>query len=138
MRWILRGLTDNHAHTDPSASDPRLRGRTYTIPFDAVWETALTVARKRMRGWAVLYCDDQSGVIVAEATSLLWKFIDDVRISIGLDENGQTRVDLKSASRKGKIDWGRNPRGISGFLRRLDRELAVRPNQILDPNWMNE
>jgi uncharacterized protein (DUF1499 family) len=77
-------------------------------------------------------------VIVAEASSLLWKFIDDVRISIGLDENGQTRVDLKSASRKGKIDWGRNPRGISGFLRRLDRELAVRPNQILDPNWMNE
>ena len=90
-----------------------------------------------MRGWAVLYCDDQSGV-VAEASSLLWKFIDDVRISIGLDENGQTRVDLKSASRKGKIDWGRNPRRISGFLRRLDRELAVRPNQILDPNWMNE
>ena len=89
-----------------------------------------------MRGWSVLYIDDQTGVIVAEALRLLWKHKDDVRISIGLDENGQTRVDLRSTSRQGKRDWGRNRRRISSFLRFLDRELSAHPDQILNQSWV--
>ena len=89
-----------------------------------------------MRGWSVLYIDDQTGVIVAEALRLLWKHKDDVRISIGLDENGQTRVDLRSTSRQGKRDWGRNRRRISSFLRLLDRELSAHPDQILNQSWV--
>ena len=84
-----------------------------------------------MRGWSVLYIDDQTGVIVAEALRHPWKHKDDVRISIGLDENGQTRVDLRSTSRQERWDWGRNRRRISSFLRLLDRELRARPDQIL-------
>ena len=131
MRWIFQGLSGSHAHTDVSATDPRLRGRTYTIPFDAVWKAALKVSNKQMRGWSVLYIDDQTGVIVAEALRSPWKHKDDVRISIGLDENGQTRVDLRSTSRQEKWDWGRNRRRILSFLRLLDRELSARPDQIL-------
>ncbi|HIF55669.1 MAG TPA: DUF1499 domain-containing protein [Gemmatimonadetes bacterium] len=132
MKWILQGLSGNHAHTDVSATDPRLRGRTYAIPFDGVWKTALRISNKQMRGWSVLYIDDQTGVIVAEALRLPWRDKDDVRISIGLDENGQTRVDLRSTSRQGKRDWGRNRRRILSFLRLLDRELSARPDQILN------
>ena len=115
-----------------AATDPSLRGRTYAIPFDGVWKAALKVSNKQMRGWSVLYIDDQTGVIVAEALRLPWRDKDDVRISIGLDENGQTRVDLRSTSRQGKRDWGRNRRRISSFLRLLDRELSARPDQILN------
>ncbi|HIA98932.1 MAG TPA: DUF1499 domain-containing protein [Gemmatimonadetes bacterium] len=132
MKRILQGLSGNHAHTDVSATDPRLRGRTYAIPFDGVWKAALKVSNKQMRGWSVLYIDDQTGVIVAEALRLPWRDKDDVRISIGLDENGQTRVDLRSTSRQGKRDWGRNHRRILSFLRLLDRELSARPDQILN------
>lgn len=132
MKWILQGLSGNHAHTDVSATDPRLRGRTYAIPFDGVWKAALKVSNKQMGGWSVLYIDDQTGVIVAEALRLPWRDKDDVRISIGLDENGQTRVDLRSTSRQGKRDWGRNRRRILSFLRLLDRELSARPDQILN------
>ncbi|MEC7740559.1 MAG: DUF1499 domain-containing protein [Gemmatimonadota bacterium] len=132
MKWILQGLSGNHALTDVSATDPRLRGRTYAIPFDGVWKAALKVSNKQMRGWSVLYIDDQTGVIVAEALRLPWRDKDDVRISIGLDENGQTRVDLRSTSRQGKRDWGRNHRRILSFLRLLDRELSARPDQILN------
>jgi len=132
LKWILQGLSGNHAHTDVSATDPRLRGRTYAIPFDGVWKAALKVSNKQMRGWSVLYIDDQTGVIVAEALRLPWRDKDDVRISIGLDENGQTRVDLRSTSRQGKRDWGRNHRRILSFLRLLDRELSARPDQILN------
>lgn len=133
MSGVLRGLTQNRAHTDPSAADRRLRGRTYAIPFDAVWTASLDVARGRIRGWTVVETDDERGVIRAESVTLLWRFVDDVRISIGLDENGQTRVDVESASRVGKGDLGRNPRTIGTFLRRLDKELAVRPGHVLDP-----
>ena len=77
-----------------SATDPRLRGRTYAIPFDGVWKAALKVSNKQMRGWSVLYIDDQTGVIVAEALRLLWKHKDDVRISIGLDAVSYTHLTL--------------------------------------------
>ena len=83
--------------------------------------------------------DDQSGVIEAVSKTLVFGFVDDVRVEIGLDENGQTRVDLWSASQIGRGDLGRNRRTIGRFLRRLDRSLDAQPGQILDathtPAW---
>ena len=83
--------------------------------------------------------DDQSGVIEAVSKTLVFGFEDDVRVEIRLDENGQTRVDLWSASRIGRGDLGRNRRTIGRFLRRLDESLDARPGQILDatrtPAW---
>ena len=136
-RRILKSLSSNGAHTDVSAVDPKLSGRTYAIPFDEVWKAAVTVSRKRMRGWSVLYRDDRSGVIVAEALTLLLRSKDDIRISIQLDENGQTRVDLRATSQQKKRDWGRNFRRISKFLISLDNELAVSPEHILNQSWTN-
>ncbi len=52
--------------------------------------------------------------------------MDDVEIRIGLDDDAQTRVDLRSASRKGVGDLGKNPRRIGKFVRALDRELGAR------------
>ncbi len=124
MAGLLRGLTSNSAQTDPAAADPRLRGRTYAIPFEQVWSAALALARRR-RGWTVRHADDLDGVISAEARTAL-RFVDDVEIRIRLDENAQTRVDLSSASRVGVGDLGKNPRRIGKFLRALDRELRGR------------
>ncbi len=124
MAGLLRGLTTNRAETDPAAVDPRLRGRTYAIPFEHVWSAALTLARRR-RGWTLLHADDLEGVIRAEARTAL-RFVDDVEIRIRLDDNAQTRVDLSSASRVGVGDLGKNPRRIGKFLRALDRALHER------------
>ncbi len=121
MIALLRGLTANSAETNPAARDRRLRGRTYPVPFQHVWTAALALARRR-RGWTVLHADDLEGTIRAEARTLL-HFVDDVEIRVGLDENAQTRVDLRSASRVGFADLGKNPRRIGRFLRALDREL---------------
>jgi hypothetical protein len=123
MTSLLRGLTTNHAETDPAgAAGPR--GRTYAVPFEQVWTATLGLARRR-RGWTVLLADDLEGLICAEARTPL-RFVDDVEIRIGLDENAQTRVDLRSASRKGVGDLGKNARRIRRFLRALDRELRGR------------
>lgn len=119
---LIQALTQNRAFTDPEADDPRLRGRSYSVPFVQVWEAALDIAQKT-RGWRIVSSDSRAGEIVAEATTGLWKFTDDVWIRMSLDEDGQTRVDLASASRKGSADLGTNARRIARFLRSLDARL---------------
>ncbi|MCK5650741.1 MAG: DUF1499 domain-containing protein, partial [Gemmatimonadetes bacterium] len=93
---VVQWLTANRAETDPHSEDHRLRGRTYAIPFDRVWRIALKLAAADLRGWTVTHADDESGVIRAEAKTLVLRWMDDVRIDVTLDENGQTRVDLVS------------------------------------------
>ena len=141
MNPIVRGLTNNSAETDPHATDRRLVGRTYAIPFDEIWSAAVALADGGLLGWSMASANDQTGTIHAESTTPLLRFVDDVYVHIGLDENAQTRVDLRSKSRKGKGDLGRNRRTIGKFLRRLDKRLNVRPGQILDPtqpaSWMS-
>lgn len=133
MNRLVRALTENTAETDPYARDRRLRGRTYAIPFQDVWSAALALADGGLRGWTLVEADDLAGTLHAESRTLVFRFVDDVHVRITLDPDAQTRVDLRSASRVGKGDLGRNPRTIGTFLRRLDRALDAEPHQILDP-----
>jgi hypothetical protein len=121
------------AATRPSHHDPRLRGRRYAIPFDRVWKSALRLAAADLRGWTVESADEIEGVIVAQARALLFRFVDDVEVRIGLDLDGQTRVDVTSTSRRGRWDLGTNARRIRHFLRRLDRKVGAAPDVILAP-----
>src|SRR5690606_34647712 len=41
LRELLLSLREDRAETDPSAADGRLVGRTYAIPFDRVWTSAV-------------------------------------------------------------------------------------------------
>ncbi|MFP3947508.1 MAG: DUF1499 domain-containing protein [Longimicrobiales bacterium] len=125
---IVDGLTGNEVETGPEHDDPALRGRTYGIPFDMVWRAALRVAEGRRR-WTITRRDDLEGRIVIEATTLVFKFVDDMEVNISLDENAQTRVDARSSSRKGKADLGTNARRLRRFFRDLDREVARVPTR---------
>ena len=122
MARLWRALTRNRAWTAPDAADPRLRGRTYAVPFVQVWEAALETARGR-RGWTVTEADARGGEIAAEARTVLWRFVDDVSVRVSLDGEGLTRVDVVSASRVGSADLGVNARRIARFLHALDRRL---------------
>lgn len=119
---LLQALTSNRAFTGAEADDPRLRERAYSVPFAQVWAVALEIAHQTP-GWTVVSSDPVGGEIVAEATTRLWKFTDDVWIRISLDDEGQTRVEMTSASRKGSADLGTNARRIARFLRSLDGRL---------------
>ena len=133
MKAIVRGLTERAARTAPDADDRRLLGRTYTIPFEEVWQASIRVIRRRLRGWTVVIDDDRRGRIDALHRTLFRGVETEVVIDIGLDENGQTRVDLAAASRGERGDWGRCRRLIGRFLKGLDRELEVSPGQVLQP-----
>ena len=131
---FMSALTSNRASTDPASADRALQGRTYAIPFDQVWHSALRLASGGLARWTVTHADDHEGFILAEARTFVLRATDDVRIDVTLDEDAQTRVDVRSTSRVGRADLGANRRRIRAFCRALDRALDASPSQILDPH----
>lgn len=127
-----RAPSGSRAETRPTAEDPRLRGRTYAIPFDRVWNAALDIARGHSR-WEIVDADDLAGVLRCESRTLFLRRMEDVFIRVSLDENAQTRVDLISRAREDRTDWGSNARRIRWFIKKLDQALGASEEQILDP-----
>lgn len=125
--------TENQAHTHPEHPDPRLRGRTYAIPFARVWAAVAELSQGGLRGWNTLLSDEDLGILKAECTVPLLRSSDEIEVRMSLDENGQTRVDVSSTSNTEKGDLGRNARRIRKFFRTLDKRVEAGPGKILDP-----
>jgi hypothetical protein len=134
LSTLWDALTRNGARTDRLSPDAALRGRTYAIPFDRVWNAVLEVCRGGSRGWEVTVSDDQTGVVHAVAPKRLLGAAADVTVRVTLDRNAQTRVDVESTTRDTTRDLGANRKRIRRFLPALDRKLGATPAQILD-DW---
>ena len=67
MSGLLDKLYEKEANTDMRATDVRLRGRTYTIPFEDVWQSAMRVGGGGIVGWSIGRFDDSQGLIEALA-----------------------------------------------------------------------
>ncbi len=130
---MWNGFTERTARTSPDSSDPTLSGRTYTIPFDPVWNAALRLSGGGLRGWKLISCDDELGVIRADVRSRILPLEANVLISVTLDPDAQTRVDMSALGNHRGGDLGANRRRIKRFFTALDRSLGVRPGQILEP-----
>ena len=129
---LTRALTTNRVETDPWSDDPRLLGRTYAIPFEAVWRSCVKLVREHA-GWRMLQSDDLAGFIRVHCTTRLFRQEDDLEIHVGLDEHGLTRVDLRSRARSRRVDLGTNARRVGRFSARLDESLGAGDGKILDP-----
>lgn len=88
------------------------------VVFDAALKTA------RAMGWAIQAQTPAQGRIEATATTFWFGFKDDVVIRIEPDAQG-TRLDIRSESRVGKSDVGKNAARIRAFSARLKRNLAA-------------
>jgi hypothetical protein len=130
---LFQGFSENQAATDAAHVDPALRGRTYAIPFEQVWQGALGVAGGGLGRWSLIRSDDVTGHILAEIGPAFLRPAADVLIKVTLDGNGQTRVDMSTSSRTERWDLGASHRRVVAFYRALDRFLEVRDGQILDP-----
>lgn len=119
-------MGDRTVGTRPGHTDERLTGRTYAIPFEDVWQGALRVIGGRKR-WTLDSADDQEGVIITSVRALHSSFNSTFEIRIGLDADGQTRVDASTGMPRAFADLGMNARRINGFFRALDAE-APREN----------
>ena len=130
---MWKGFTERMARTSPDSNDPVLAGRTYAIPFDAVWQAALRLSGGGLKGWTLISADDQLGVIRADVRSPLLPLEANVLVSVTLDPNAQTRVDMSALGNHRGGDLRVNYRRIRHFFRSLDDLLDVQPGQILDP-----
>ncbi|MEL7213866.1 MAG: DUF1499 domain-containing protein [Pseudomonadota bacterium] len=83
------------------------------IVFDRVMETA-----NRHGGWRVHYADAAAGTVEAEAVTPLLGFVDDVVIRVR-EQDGFTYVDMRSKSREGLVDAGKNAKRIASFFEGL-------------------
>lgn len=105
---------------------PEVTGRRYAVPAETVWTAIRKLADDR--GWIVLEApNDITGLseatLEAVAETLLLRFPRDVAIRV-TDEDTTTYVDMRSASRYGRRDFGDNARLVGGFLLELDRAIA--------------
>lgn len=129
---IVRGLTRNVAYTSPSAEDPRLRGRTYAVPFEEVWQAATKLVGGELKRWEILEADDQEGLIRGTAHGMMERFTSGITVRITLDADAQTRVDAMSASRSGRAGLGINGRRLIRFFNRLDRAVSEARNRPIE------
>ena len=82
------------------------------------FDRALAVAQSH--GWEIVTADKSSGRIEATHTTPWFGFVDDVVVRLTAWGSG-TRVDVRSVSRSGIGDAGRNADRIRGFLKELQK-----------------
>jgi uncharacterized protein (DUF1499 family) len=83
---------------------------------DQTFDRALAVAQSQ--GWEIVTADKSSGRIEATHTTRWFGFVDDVAVRLTPWGSG-TRVDVRSVSRSGIGDAGRNADRIRSFLKEL-------------------
>ncbi len=74
--------------------------------------------------WTLTHKDESLGILTVCCRTPVFRFVDDLSIWVALDENGLTRVEVRSRSRIGKGDWGVNRRRIRRLLLKLDQSLG--------------
>lgn len=88
------------------------------------WNPAETIQRAERladeRGWEIVHADRRAGTLEATATSLFFRFKDDVAIRVR-PARGGSDVDMRSISRVGVSDVGVNARRVREFLSELQR-----------------
>lgn len=100
---------------------PEIRPVRLRLPPDRVFPAAQEVARDL--GWEIVEASPQSGRIEATDTTFWFGFKDDVVVRIAAGDSGSV-IDVRSKSRVGRSDLGKNAERIRRFLDKLREELA--------------
>lgn len=100
---------------------PDIKALHFKASVPQVFDAALATARDM--GWAIAAQDPANGRIEATATTFWYGFKDDVVIRIRPEGNTETRLDIRSLSRVGKSDVGKNAERIRAFEKRLRKAM---------------
>ena len=115
---IWPAINDVRTGETPEYAD--LRPQQFKQPYERVFDAALTTAQAL--GWEVTARDRGQGEIRAMATTRVFRFKDDVTITIGREGDGVV-VNVRSHSRIGKGDLGTNARRIHQFQTELAKRI---------------
>ncbi len=86
------------------------------VPPDQAFERAVAAARQL--GWQIIYADRNARCIEAVDTTFWFGFKDDIVIRLR-QQNSGSRIDIRSESRVGVSDLGKNAERIRKFLRAM-------------------
>ena len=106
---------------------PEIQPMILDRPAEEVFEAASEAARRlkwRIAAEDAPQEDGTSGHIEAEDRTLILGFIDDVIVRVEND-SGTTRVDVRSLSRYGRHDFGRNATRVKEFYTELQARLEA-------------
>ena len=112
-------LNNNDINTEMDSVYPELRTRVYNQADLDVFNDIKHVVTEL--GWEIIDADQASLSLHAMVVTGLWKFKDDVYISINIDEESMHPVNIRSKSRTGRGDLGTNTRHILDLYSALDR-----------------
>ena len=107
-------------------SYPLVTGRSYNLPFETVVDAVETVLDRRDWQLTAPYPDingQSEATINALARGVVLGLPADVAIRV-TDDGDSVIVDMRSASRYGRYDFGDNAARITDFLGELDQEVA--------------
>jgi uncharacterized protein (DUF1499 family) len=95
---------------------PDIKPLVLEIPPDQAYNDALRTARKM--GWDIIDADKKDGRIEATATTFWFGFTDDIVIRV-TPVGQRSIIDMRSESRVGRSDLGKNAERIRQFLQQL-------------------
>jgi uncharacterized protein (DUF1499 family) len=116
--------TINDVKTGATPEYADLQPQRFKQPYDRVFGAALAIAQAA--GWEVTAQDPGKGEIRAVATTAVFRFKDDVTITIAR-EGEVALVNVRSHSRVGLGDFGTNARRIARFQAELATDVSRRP-----------
>ncbi|MFU8806898.1 MAG: DUF1499 domain-containing protein [Bradymonadaceae bacterium] len=113
----------NVVETGKTPQYPETQPQYYSTEPRRVFDEALA-GIEAMERWTLTSAVESTLVIEAERSGRLG-FVDDVRIEVGPVTEFVTQVNVRSASRFGKGDFGQNARNIEVFFTELDDRLGA-------------
>ncbi|MGB0134367.1 DUF1499 domain-containing protein [Dokdonella sp.] len=100
---------------------PDIRTQTLDLAPSEAFDRAEKVAREM--GWEIVAADRSGGRIEATDTTFWFGFKDDVVVRIEAEGSG-SRIDIRSVSRVGQSDVGKNAKRISAYAKALGSKPA--------------
>ncbi|NQZ02812.1 MAG: DUF1499 domain-containing protein [Bdellovibrionales bacterium] len=91
-------------------------------PRDFAFKAALEVAKKQ-DNWKLHLIDDENFIIQGTDTTALMKYTDDFVVRVEEGDKGGSLVQMRSKSRVGKSDLGKNADRINDFLDEVKKQL---------------
>jgi uncharacterized protein (DUF1499 family) len=120
MRVAEAGAPPAYPGADTAAvqqkSYPGIAPAVLDLPPERAFDRALAVAEGK--GWTIVKADRAAGIIDAYDRSFWFGFTDDIAIRIRAAGAG-SRIDIRSASRQGRGDFGVNAARVRAFLAAL-------------------
>ncbi len=113
-------LNTHVAETIDGSPFPELRPRAYTLPADALF-VKVKEAIGRMPRWEIVESKDDARQLHAVMTTALFRFKDDVTVSVVPQPGGHPVVMARAVSRVGQGDLGSNTRHVMDLYDALEQ-----------------